>query len=101
MHVWTAARDLAQPRGFERVLHFHDARQELAAANILTRQSDVVETVVGKIPSTVTVGAVSLRVEGDEAALRGVRDRLLIAFDPGIKRRARRNNSPLIRRDGV
>src|SRR5262245_17579631 len=101
MHVWTPARDLAQTRCFERILHFHDTWQELAAANILTRQSNVVETIVGEIPSTVTISAVTLRVESDEAPLRGVGDRLFIAFDPGVKRCARRNDSPLIRRDGV
>src|SRR5437660_151119 len=101
MHVWTPARDLTQTRCFERVLQFHDAGQELATANILARQSDVVETVVGKVPSTVTGSAVTLCVESDETAPRGVRDRLFIAFDPSIKRCARRNDSTLIRRDGV
>src|SRR5262245_7415900 len=101
MHVGTATRDLTQTRCFERVLHFHDTGQEFPSTNVLAWQSDVVETVVGEVPSTVAVSAVTFRVESDEAALGGVGDRLFIAFDPSIKGCTRRNDSTLIRRDGV
>src|SRR5260370_6054577 len=99
VHVRAAPRDLAQSRRLERVFHLRDRRQELAAADVLAREADIVEAVVGEIPSAVALVAGGLGVEERKAALGVVRNGALVVLDPGVERRARRNHGPLIGRD--
>ena len=99
MHVGAAARDLAQSRRLEGVLHLDDAGQVFAAPDILARQTDILETVIGEIPALVAGRALRLGVEDDEAALGLFGDRLLVALDPGVERRTLRDDGPLIGRD--
>src|SRR5438128_10383133 len=99
MPVGAPERDLTQSRRFERVDHFLYARDNLGAPDIGSRKADIVETVISKIPSTVTVCAASLGVEQDKAASCLSRNRRLIPFDPGIERSATGHDCALVGRN--
>ena len=58
-----------------------------AAPAIGGRRADVVEQVVGEAPAAMAGEAQRLAVVELEAALGGVRDRGLVAFDPAVERR--------------
>ena len=50
VHVRTAAGDLAQSWGLERMLHLHDFGKKPTTAVVRVGQSDVVEPVIREIP---------------------------------------------------
>ena len=50
------------------------------------RGSDIVEPVVRELPAGVARKTVRLACEQDEAVLRRIRNRSLVAFDPTVKR---------------
>src|SRR6185295_5009962 len=82
VHKGTSARDLAQARRLESVLHLDYARHEFAAADILARQPDVLKAVIGEIPAFMAGGTERLAVEDGEAALGFLGNRFLVALDP-------------------
>src|SRR3954453_6990526 len=70
-------------------------RQELAPADIVVRQTDVVEAVIGQVPAGMAGRAVALCVEELETALGGFADRLLVASDPAVERSGGGNDGAL------
>ena len=101
MHVRAAAGDFAQARRLEGVLHLDDAGHELSAADILAREADILETVIGEIPALMTCRALSLAVEQRKPAFGVFGNGLLVALDPGVERRAFGHDRPLVSRDGL
>ena len=101
MHKGASARDLAQARRLEGVLHLDHARHEFAAADVLARQPDVLEAVIGEVPALMAGGTERLAVEDRKAALGFLGNRLLIAFDPGIEGRTLGDHGTFIGRDGL
>src|SRR5882724_10291792 len=99
MHVRASAGNFAQTRRLECVPHFDHARKEFAAADIVVRKASVVEAVVSKIPSAVTVRAACFGVEQRKSALCLFRDRFLIAFDPRVEGSAPANHRALVGRN--
>ena len=53
-------------------------------------------TVVGELPAAVALVALGLGIEQHEAALGAVRNGFLVAFDPGVERRASGNHRALV-----
>jgi hypothetical protein len=82
MHEGAPARDFAQARRLESVLHLDHARHEFAAAEVLARQADVLEAVIGEIPALMAGRTERLAVENGKAALGFLGNRLFISFDP-------------------
>src|SRR5262245_64891468 len=99
VHVGPAAGDLPQPRRLEGMLHLDDAGEELAAADVLARQADIVEAVVGEIPAAVAGRAFALGVEGEEATLGIFGDGLLVALDPLVERGAAGDHGAFVGRN--
>src|SRR5262245_53231051 len=99
MHVGAAERDLTQSGRLERVDHLLYARHDLGAPEVGARKADIVEAVVGEIPSGVTVRAAGLGVEQNKAASCLLRNRGIIALDPGIERRTSGYDRALVGRD--
>ena len=72
MHVGRAIHDIAQRRYLEGMLHNHNTGHLFAAANIVVRQPDVMEAVIGKVPAGMTSDAVA-----DALRITDVIDRVL------------------------
>src|SRR6185369_6285156 len=99
VHKGTSARNFAQARRLEGVLHLDYARHELATADILARQPDVLKTVIGEIPALMAGGAKRLAVEDGKAALGFLGDGFLVSFNPGVERRTLGDHGTFVGRD--
>src|SRR4029450_6828147 len=86
MHERGASICVAQSRRFKGVLHRGNLRQQLAAANVIAFEADVVETIISKTPARMALGTIGLRVEHYKAPLGLFGDRVFVAFEPFIKR---------------
>src|SRR5450631_1411878 len=99
VHVWASASDFAKARRLESVTHLCNLRQDLPAPSICARQPDVLEAVIGKIPTLVTGGAVALGIENSEAAFGSFRNGTFVAIYPDIEWRLFGNDRSFVGRE--
>jgi hypothetical protein len=96
VHVRRTLRDIPQGRRLESELGFNVVRLEFASSDVLGCGADIVELVIGEVPSVMTARALRSTIEQDKSPLRALGDCALIAVDPGIKRCVARDDSPLV-----
>ena len=71
---------IAQGGRFESILQNFDFSQKFTPTRIIARETDVVKTVVGKIPSAMTRRAIGLGVENIKPAFGRRRDRIFLCL---------------------
>jgi hypothetical protein len=100
VHVRSPAIDIAKSGCLEGELHTFQG-QALAASPVAVLQTDVVKSVVGKVPLGMALDAAGLAVEEIEAALGVLADGGFVARDPPIERGLAGDDGALEAGDGT
>ena len=76
------------------MLHGRNSCQQSPTSLVIARYADVMETIIGKAPGAMALGAACLRIEDDESPFGSLRNGIFLSSYPTVERCLVRDHRP-------